>query len=197
MTQVYNRPSADRQAGPVAPHPSRRSPRPPVDPDGIATLDQLVAGWGSGGRTRRRPADPPSRPPDRCERSCAPLAPVDGRRLAPASRRDAFRCEADRSGGSRIVVCLRSMAPCCMVSSAIAAPTAWAARTLASYVGAGACGRSARDGCRRCRSDAANRPLTRRDAGLCQWRAIERQTNEPEPFTCSATRTGLRAVPLN
>ena len=31
----------------------------------------------------------------------------------------------------------------------------------------------------------------------CQWRAIERQTNEPGPFIYSATRTGLRAVPLN
>ena len=31
----------------------------------------------------------------------------------------------------------------------------------------------------------------------CQWRAIERHTNEPGPFIYSATRTGLRAVPLN
>ena len=31
----------------------------------------------------------------------------------------------------------------------------------------------------------------------CQWRAIERQTDQTGPFIYSATRTGLRAVPLN
>ena len=31
----------------------------------------------------------------------------------------------------------------------------------------------------------------------CQWRAIERQTNAPGPFIYSATRTGLRVVPLS
>jgi hypothetical protein len=31
----------------------------------------------------------------------------------------------------------------------------------------------------------------------CQWRAIERRCEELGPFICSATRTALRAVPLN
>jgi PIN like domain len=31
----------------------------------------------------------------------------------------------------------------------------------------------------------------------CQWRAIERQFEEPGPFIYSATRTALRAVSLN
>jgi hypothetical protein len=31
----------------------------------------------------------------------------------------------------------------------------------------------------------------------CQWRAIERRCEESRPFIYSATRTALRAVPLN
>jgi hypothetical protein len=35
------------------------------------------------------------------------------------------------------------------------------------------------------------------EALCCQWRALERRLDEPDPFIYSATRTALRPVSLN
>ncbi|HEX4723984.1 MAG TPA: hypothetical protein VH333_15815 [Pseudonocardiaceae bacterium] len=44
--------------------------------------------------------------------------------------------------------------------------------------------------------DQAKTKFAQLEIVMCQWRAIERHLEEPGPFICRATRSGLREIEL-